>query len=105
MRKEQKRSVLALFMAFVTVFTLSLLCGVYVSAEEEYVFFESFENGKGSWTNPGGGSRTDISSEQASDGEKSVKITDDSSTTQTGNFRSPKIERSEEHTSNSSHVF
>lgn len=79
-------------MALVTVFTLALSCGVYVSAEEEYIFFESFENGKGAWTNPGGGSRTDISSDRASDGEKSVKITDDSSTNQTGNFRSPKID-------------
>ncbi|MBO5415602.1 MAG: heparinase II/III family protein [Clostridia bacterium] len=91
MRKELKKTAVALLLTVATVFTLLISSSVGILAKDEYVFFESFENGKGNWTNPGGGSRTDLSTEQASDGNNSIKITDEGSN-YTGNFRSPKIE-------------
>ncbi|MBQ7384054.1 MAG: heparinase II/III family protein [Clostridia bacterium] len=90
MRKELKKTAVALLLAVATVFTLLISGGIGISAKDEYVFFESFENGKGNWITPGGGSRTDLSTEQASDGTNSIKITDEGSN-HTGNFRSPKI--------------
>ncbi|MBE7019993.1 MAG: hypothetical protein E7411_00980 [Ruminococcaceae bacterium] len=90
------RRVISFLLSLCVILSSVSYVGVF-SADEETVFFDSFENGRGTWiyaTTKSNDKNTVIVTDKATDGKCSLYVSDDTEETAYG-YRSPKIPATE----------